>query len=45
MVRGLPLKFASYTVYSAKPIGLISEETAIVGEPSAGLDGFKEYLR
>jgi hypothetical protein len=45
MVRGLPLKFAAHTVYSATPIGLISEETANVEEPSVGLDGFNECLR
>lgn len=45
MVRGLPLKFAAYTVYSATPIGLTSEETANVGEPSVDLDGFNECLR
>lgn len=44
-VRGLPLKFIAYTVYSATPIGLISEETANLGEPSVDLDGFKECLR
>jgi hypothetical protein len=44
MVCGLPLKFDSYTVYSATPIGFISEETANVGEASAGLDDFNECL-
>lgn len=45
MVRGPPLKFVAYTVYSATPIGLISEETANVGEPSVDFDGFNECFR
>lgn len=45
MLRGLSLNIATNTVYSAKPIGLTSEETAKVGEVSAGLDGFNECLR
>lgn len=45
MLRGLQLKLATHTVYSANPIGLTSEETANVGEASAGLDGFNECLR
>ena len=45
MVRGLLFNIATYTVYSAKPIGLTSEETANVGEASAALDDFNECLR
>jgi len=42
MVCSLHPKFAAHAVYSARPIGLISDETANVEEVSAGLVGLNE---